>query len=116
MVHISRHSVHLLYAFFLSVQAFYVGPRTYSIYQRKKVTTYLRETKKESIMEGVKYENFVREWRCKWSPDGGNASLLACQMALEAVFDDLNEIGGLQGVQRMVCEENFEFKVRSHFA
>jgi len=54
----------------------------------------------------------VREWSCKWSPGGSKASLLACQMALEAVFDDLNDIEGVQNVERLICDETFEFKVR----
>lgn len=65
----------------------------------------------KSILEGVEYDKFVREWRCKWSPDGDKASLLACQMALESVFDELNEVDGVENVERFICDECYDFKV-----
>ena len=69
----------------------------------------MKETK--SIMDGVDYDSIVREWRCKWSPDGDKASLLTCQMAIESIFDDLIEIDGVQNVERIVCDKEFDFKV-----
>ena len=52
-------------------------------------------------MEGVDYDTMVREWSCKWKSEGGKASLLACQMALEAVYDELKEVDGVKNVERI---------------
>lgn len=62
-------------------------------------------------MDGVEYETIVREWRCKWSQEAAKASLIACQMALEAVFDEIKEVDGVKNVERLVCDECFDFKV-----
>ncbi len=63
------------------------------------------------IVDGVEFDSFSRQWKCKFSAEGSSASLLACQMALEAVFDDLMEVDGVENVERLICEECFEFKV-----
>ena len=65
-------------------------------------------------MECVEYDKFVREWRCKWSPAGDKASLLQCQMALDSVFDELKEVDGILDVERLVCDECFDFKVSTY--
>ena len=67
----------------------FTGP---SLIHSHRKSLALGETK--SIIDGVEFDTIVREWSCKWSPGGSKASLLACQMALEAVFDDLNDIEG----------------------
>lgn len=85
----------------------FTGP---SLIHSHRKSLALGETK--SIIDGVEFDTIVREWSCKWSPGGSKASLLACQMALEAVFDDLNDIEGVQNVERLICDETFEFKVR----
>lgn len=59
-------------------------------------------------MEGVEYCNYIREWRFKWKSE---ASLLACQIALESIFDDLIAIDGVKNVERLVCDECQDFKV-----
>lgn len=63
-----------------------------------------------TIAEGVQFDTVAREWRCKWSPDGDKASLVACQTALESVIDELKKIPGVKNVERIVCG-----KCRYHF-
>ena len=63
------------------------------------------------IAEGVEFDTIAREWRCKWSPDGDKASLVACQMALESVVEDLNELDGVKSIERVVCGDCLDFKV-----
>mmetsp|Transcript_12568 Transcript_12568/g.19027 ORF Transcript_12568/g.19027 Transcript_12568/m.19027 type:complete len:156 (-) Transcript_12568:1416-1883(-) len=63
------------------------------------------------IVDGLEFDSFAREWKCKCSPRGSDGSLLACQMALEAVFDDLMEVDGVTNVERFIDEDCLEFKV-----
>jgi len=51
-----------------------------------------------TIAEGVEFDTVAREWRCKWSPDGDKASLVAAQEALKAVISDLKELEGVKRV------------------
>lgn len=64
------------------------------------------------LAEGVEFDTICREWRCKWSLDGDKASLVACQMALESVAEDLYQVDGVKAVERVVCGECLDFKVR----
>ena len=63
------------------------------------------------IVEGVEYDTICREWRCKFSLEGNKASLVACQIALESVAEDLLEIDGVKGLERVVCGDCLDFKV-----
>ncbi len=65
----------------------------------------------EEIAAGVEFDTIAREWRCKWSPDGDKASLVACQMALESVVEDINEVEGIKSIERVVCGGCLDFKV-----
>lgn len=69
------------------------------------------------IADGVEFDTIAREWRCKWSPEGDKASLVACQIALESVVEDLNEVDGVKSIERVVCGDCLDFKVSSigHF-
>mmetsp|Transcript_53 Transcript_53/g.80 ORF Transcript_53/g.80 Transcript_53/m.80 type:complete len:158 (+) Transcript_53:108-581(+) len=69
----------------------------------------LNEMKK--IAEGVEFDTIAREWRCKFSSDGDKASLVACQMALESVAEDLLQVDGVKSVERVVCGDCLDFKV-----
>ena len=53
------------------------------------------------IAEGVTFDTVAREWRCKWSPDGDKASLVAAQEALNAVIDTVKAVDGVKGVSMM---------------
>ena len=50
------------------------------------------------IAEGVTFDTVAREWRCKWSPDGDKASLVAAQEALNAVISELKKLDGVKRV------------------
>ena len=50
--------------------------------------------------------------RCKWSPDGDKASLVAAQKALETVLADVKMVDGVKSVERVVCGGCLDFKVR----
>eukprot|EP00557_Chaetoceros_sp_GSL56_P013880 CAMPEP_0176483884 /NCGR_PEP_ID=MMETSP0200_2-20121128/4156_1 /TAXON_ID=947934 /ORGANISM="Chaetoceros sp., Strain GSL56" /LENGTH=130 /DNA_ID=CAMNT_0017880315 /DNA_START=163 /DNA_END=555 /DNA_ORIENTATION=+ len=63
------------------------------------------------LAEGVEFDTICREWRCKWSLEGDKSSLVACQMALESVAEDLCEVDGIKGVERVVCGDCLDFKV-----
>jgi hypothetical protein len=64
-----------------------------------------------NIAEGVDFDTVAREWRCKWSPDGDKASLVAAQKALEAVLPEIKKVDGVKGVERVVCGGCLDFKV-----
>jgi hypothetical protein len=66
------------------------------------------------ICEGVEFDVIAREWRCKWSPDGDKASLVAAQKALETVLADVKKVDGVKSVERIVCGGCLDFKVRIH--
>lgn len=54
--------------------------------------------KMAEIAEGVTFDTVAREWRCKWSPDGDKASLVAAQTALNTVLEDIKAVDGVKGV------------------
>jgi len=62
-------------------------------------------------MPFVKFENIAREWRCKFSPDSDNASLMAAQAKLEEVLPEVSSVEGAASVQRIVCGGCHDFKV-----
>jgi hypothetical protein len=64
-----------------------------------------------TIAEGVEFDTVAREWRCKWSADGDKASLVAAQKALESVLPTVKMVGGVKGVERVVCGGCLDFKV-----
>ena len=68
------------------------------------------------LAEGVEFDTICREWRCKWSLDGDKSSLVACQMALESVAEDLYQVDGVKNVERVVCGDCLDFKVREMLA
>jgi hypothetical protein len=72
---------------------------------------YLRLHRFEAVMPFVKFDNIAREWRCKWSEDSENASLMAVQAKLEDVLADVSSIEGVASVQRVVCGGCHDFKV-----
>jgi len=62
-------------------------------------------------MSFVNFEHIAREWRCKWTADNGNASLMAVQAELEGALVALSGLEGVQSVQRIVCGDCQDFKV-----
>lgn len=64
-----------------------------------------------TIAEGVEFDTIAREWRCKWSPDGEKASLVALQKALETVTPEIKTVDGLKSIERVVCGGCLDFKV-----
>jgi hypothetical protein len=62
-------------------------------------------------MPFVKFENIAREWRCKWSVDNDNASLMSAQEKLEDILADVSSVEGVVSVQRVVCGGCQDFKV-----
>uniref|UniRef100_A0A7S2HG08 Uncharacterized protein n=1 Tax=Helicotheca tamesis TaxID=374047 RepID=A0A7S2HG08_9STRA len=64
-----------------------------------------------TIAEGVEFDTIAREWRCKWSPDGDKASLVAAQKALEGVLSTVKAVDGVKKVDRVVCGGCMDFKV-----
>jgi len=65
----------------------------------------------KQIVDGVEFDTIAREWRCKFTSDGNKASLVACQMALESIAEDLLEVEGVKGIERIVCDDCLDFKV-----
>lgn len=59
----------------------------------------------------VTADHIAREWRCKWSQDNDNASLVAAQAALDGVLGDVKATPGVVSVQRVVCGGCLDFKV-----
>lgn len=64
-----------------------------------------------AAMPFVKFENIAREWRCKWSADNDNASLMAAQAKLEDILPDVSSLDGVTSIQRVVCGGCLDFKV-----
>jgi len=62
-------------------------------------------------MSFVSFDHIAREWRCKWTADGGNASLMSAQAQLEKVLPALSALEGVVSVQRIVCGDCQDFKV-----
>lgn len=62
-------------------------------------------------MPFVKFEHIAREWRCKWSAESDNASLLAAQARLNEVLADVSAVEGVVSVQRIVCGGCRDLKV-----
>jgi len=62
-------------------------------------------------MSFVTFEHIAREWRCKWTADSGNASLMSVQAELEKVLPALSSLEGVASVQRVVCGDCQDFKV-----
>jgi predicted TPR repeat methyltransferase len=60
--------------------------------------------------KGVYFNRVAREWRCKWSPDDDEASLVAAQKLLEKYLPKLEAMEGVQ-VQRVVCGGCKDFKI-----
>ena len=65
--------------------------------------------------EDVEYDVLCREWKCKWTTDVDSISLLGAKIALDSVIDDLKELDGVQSVERIICDDCLDFKVRSIF-
>jgi len=59
----------------------------------------------------VTFEHIAREWRCKFSSDSDNASLMAAQAKLEEVLPEVSSVEGATSVQRIVCGGCQDFKV-----
>jgi hypothetical protein len=85
----------------------FVVPIVSSLHSRSHC---LRSTSNR-IAEGVEYDTIAREWIATYSLDGDKASLVACQLALESVVEDIHEVEGVKSVQRLVCEDDNEFRV-----
>jgi len=62
-------------------------------------------------MPFVTFTNIAREWRCKFSPDNDNASLMAAQAKLEEVLAEVSSVEGATSTQRVVCGGCHDFKV-----
>eukprot|EP00930_Biecheleria_cincta_P002637 TRINITY_DN103640_c0_g1_i1.p1 TRINITY_DN103640_c0_g1~~TRINITY_DN103640_c0_g1_i1.p1 ORF type:complete len:313 (-),score=75.97 TRINITY_DN103640_c0_g1_i1:111-1049(-) len=56
-------------------------------------------------MPFVNYQHFAREWRCEWSTDADNESLMAIQAALNSLLEELSNVHGLESVQRIVSAD-----------
>lgn len=92
----------------LSVLAF-VGPKI-------DVHTGTKLRSMHEIAPGVKFDTMAREWSCKWTCDGDKASLVACQIALESVIDEIKEVKGVKSVERIIREDCLDFKVVTSLA
>jgi len=62
-------------------------------------------------MPFVQFDNIAREWRCKWSADDDNLSLMKAQAQLDAILADLSSVEGVSSIQRVVCGGCHDFKV-----
>jgi len=62
-------------------------------------------------MPFVSFEHVAREWRCKFSPDSDNASLMAAQAKLEEILPEVSSVEGATSVQRVVCGGCHDFKI-----
>lgn len=89
--------------------SYYNGHTKRARYHSTRTSMSLQQTRQ--LAEGVEFDTICREWRCKWSLDGDKASLVACQMALESVAEDLYQVDGVKAVERVVCGECLDFKV-----
>jgi hypothetical protein len=85
----------------------FVVPIISSLHSRRG---YLSATS-NTIAEGVEYDTMAREWIATYSLEGDKSSLVACQLALESVVEDIHEVDGFKSVQRLVCEDDKEFRV-----
>jgi len=74
------------------------------------------DKRSSAAMPFVKFGNIAREWRCKFSPDADNASLMAAQAKLEEVLAEVSSLDGVLSVQRVVCGGCHDFKVITKFA
>jgi len=64
-----------------------------------------------AAMPFVQFDNIAREWRCKFSTDDDNASLMKVQAQLDSVLADLSSVEGVSSIQRVVCGGCHDFKV-----
>merc|ERR1719150_2571036 len=62
-------------------------------------------------MPFVTFEHIAREWRCKWTTEGENASLMKAQAELEKILPAVSALDGVASVQRIVCGGCQDFKV-----
>jgi len=62
-------------------------------------------------MSFVTFEHIAREWRCKWTAEDGNPSLMKVQAELEKVLPAISSVDGVASVQRVVCGGCHDFKV-----
>ena len=60
---------------------------------------------------GILYDTVAREWRCKWSKEGGSASVALAQQAWQAVAGRVRAIDGVTRVQRMCCGTGLDYKI-----
>ena len=80
-----------------------------------KVKASAEEEEEELFTEDVEYDVLCREWKCKWTTDVDSISLLGAKIALESVVDELKDLNGVQSVERIICDDCLDFKVRSIF-
>jgi hypothetical protein len=85
----------------------FVVPIISSLHSRKKCLS----ATSNRITEGVEYDTMAREWVATYSLDGDKSSLVACQLALESVVEDINEVEGVKSIQRLICQDDMEFRV-----
>jgi hypothetical protein len=64
-----------------------------------------------TITTGVEFDTIAREWRLKWSPDDNKKSLASVQQTLGIFKQEIANIKGLKGVQRVVCGGCLDYKV-----
>merc|ERR1712194_403349 len=62
-------------------------------------------------MPFVQFDHIAREWRCKFSADSDNESLMKAQARLEEVLADLSSVEGVTSIQRIVCGGCHDFKI-----
>jgi len=62
-------------------------------------------------MPFVTFQHIAREWRCKFSADSDNASLMAAQAKLEEILPEVSSVEGAVSVQRVVCGGCHDFKI-----
>lgn len=65
-----------------------------------------------TIAEGVDFDTIAREWRCKWSHDNDDQSLVDAQKAISSLLAQVKAVDGVKSVQRVVCGGCLDFKVR----
>mmetsp|Transcript_1360 Transcript_1360/g.1833 ORF Transcript_1360/g.1833 Transcript_1360/m.1833 type:complete len:113 (-) Transcript_1360:370-708(-) len=64
-----------------------------------------------TITTGVEFDTIAREWRMKWSADNDKSSLSSVQSTISGYLEQIKEIDGVKGVQRIVCGGCLDFKI-----
>jgi len=63
------------------------------------------------IAPGITFSRLAREWRCKWSEEGGGAALIGVQEFMDNMFPIIQAFVPEAEVQRVVCGGCLDYKV-----